>query len=210
MYLFLLCGLPLGFYLLTLLRYPAEERPVHDKAVLRGLIACLPAWLLAKLFEALIPAFWGTFFSIFTEWFDRFLPYALVPALFYLFFYKYDEKIPQGLAVRRLVSFYAGAIGPLGIIETVACWGRPNAYLLLILPFLSAALVLALPPLLLSFAAEYGSGKVRPALIMLALTLLASSVWPLFLAQWWVAALILTLGLCALVWFKVEPLLSTH
>jgi len=210
MYFFLLCAVPLGYYLLTLLRYPAEEHTAGRKAFLRGLTACLPAWLLAKLFEALIPAFWGTVFSVFTEWWGRFLPYALVPALFYPLFYKYDEKLPQGTALRRLVSFYAGGIAPIGLFETVQCWGRPSAYLLMVLPFLMAALILGMPPLVLSFEAEYGRGKWKPGLLALALTLLASAVRPLFLAQCWLLALLLTAGLCYFIWYKTWPLLGSR
>jgi hypothetical protein len=210
MYLFLLFALPLGFWLLCLLLYPREERADTKKALLRGLIASIPTWILARLFDLVMPEFWGSFLSILAEWFNRFLPYALMPALGYSVFYRLDERLPLGYARRRLTAFYAGALAPMGLFETIMLWGKPSAYANLFLPFLVAALVLCMPPLVLNFKREYGKGKLKPALMACALTLAASAVRPLFLAQLWPLAVILVAAIAAYAWFKAEPELASH
>lgn len=210
MYLFLLFALPLGFWLLGLLLYPREEYADTKKVLLRGLIASVPTWLLARLLDLVAPECWGSILSVFAEWFNRFLPYALMPALGYLVFYRLDERLPPGYAQRRLTSFYAGALAPMGLFETIALWGKPSAYANLFLPFLIAALVLCMPPIVLNFQREYGKGKLKPALLACALSLAASAVRPLFLAQLWPLAVILVAAIAVYAWYRVEPELASH
>jgi hypothetical protein len=210
MYLFLLLALPLGFWLLGLLLYPREEYADTKKVLLRGLIASIPTWILARLLDLVMPEFWGSILSIFAEWFNRFLPYALMPALGYIVFYRLDERLPSGYAQRRLTAFYAGALAPMGLFETIALWGKPSAYANLFLPFLIAALVLYMPPIVFNFKREYGKGKLKPALLACALTLAASAVRPLFLAQLWPLALILVAAISVYSWYRVEPELASH
>jgi hypothetical protein len=210
MYLFLLFALPLGFWLLGLLLYPREEHADTGKVLLRGLLASVPTWILARLLDLIMPEFWGSFLSVFAEWFNRFLPYALMPALGYIVFYRLDERVPSGYAQRRLTAFYAGALAPMGLFETINLWGKPSAYANLFLPFLIAAIVLCMPPIALNFKREYGNGKLKPALLACALTLAASAVRPLFLAQLWPLAVILVAAIAVYAWYRVEPELAQH
>lgn len=210
MYLFLLFALPLGFCLLGLLLYPREEYADTKKVLIRGLIVSIPTWLLARLFDFIIPEFWGSVLSVFTEWFNRFLPYALMPALGYTVFYSLDERVPGGYAQRRLTAFYAGALAPMGLFETISLWGSPGAYTNLFLPFLMAAIVLCLPPLVLNFKREYGNGKLKPAAKACALTLATAAVRPLFLAQLWPLAVILVAAIAIYAWYTAEPELAGH
>lgn len=134
MYIFLIVALPLGFLLLTILLFPKKENVATRRAFLRGLIAAIPVWGLARLLGAIMPSFWGSPLLAFHEWFDRFLPYALLPALAYPIFYRYHERIPAGESQRRLTAFYAGALSLSGLAEALRVWGHPGAYPVIILP----------------------------------------------------------------------------
>lgn len=208
MYLFLLFALPIGFYILWLLVYPKDEFEDTKKALVRGLAASIPTWILARLLDLVMPELWGSVFSVFAEWFNRFLPYALMPAFGYLVFYSLDEVLSSAFAQRRLTAFYLGALAPMGLFETIRLWGQPSAYALLILPFLLASLVLLVPPLVFAFHREWGRGKLKPAAAGCGLSLAASAVRPLLLAQLWPLALLLAAALGAYAWYKAAPELA--
>src|SRR5208282_5052531 len=118
MHLFLILGLPLGFLILVLYAYPRNEFSQTRGAYLRGLAAFLPIWLIARILGAIVSAAYGSFLLTFHEWADRLLPYAVLPALAYLVFFKPGERLPPGVEPRRLTAFYAGALSPVGVCET--------------------------------------------------------------------------------------------
>ncbi len=200
MYIFLLLALPLGTLLLFMRFYPREELIATRKAALFGLLAALPVWLLARLLGLALPPVWGSALFVFHEWADRFLPYALFPALGYAVFYHHGEHLPVGTAQRRLTAFYAGVLAPFGLGEAARAWGEPNAYTLFMLPLLIATIGIAAPPLVLAFVEEYGARRLIPLAVGLGATLAAAAVRWLFLARLWPLALALALGLAALAW----------
>lgn len=201
MYAFLLFSLPLAFLLLVLRLYPRTEYSIIRKAFLYGLASALPIWLLSRLLGALMPSFPGSAFLALHEWADRFLPYAMLPALAYAVFFRYGEKLPRGQAQRRLTSFYAGSLCLTGLGETIRLWGNPGAYQDLVLPFLIAALAFATPNLVLDVIEAYGARRVFLVLGGIASSMAASFVLPLFLAQLWPLALLLAAAVCAGSWF---------
>lgn len=205
MYAFLLFGPPLAYVLLILRVYPREDAQATRRATVRGLLAAIPLWLLARLLGNLVPAAWGSPLLAFHEWADRFLPYAVLPALAYAVFYRYGERLPPGQAARRLTAFYAGALAPLGLGEMTRIWGNPSAYSVLVLPLLLAALALAMPALVLAFFEEYGARRALPVLAAVLATLAASLVRWLFLARFWPLALLLAAGLAAASWLYAAP-----
>ena len=101
MYLFLILGLPLGFLLLVLDAYPRGEYSLAGRAFTRGLAAFIPVSIFARILGAIVPAAYGSFLLTFHEWADRILPYAALPALAFLVFYRPGERLPPGVALRR-------------------------------------------------------------------------------------------------------------
>jgi hypothetical protein len=190
MYLFLTLGLPLAFLLVVIREYPDNERPVARKAFLRGLVAFLPVWLAARLLGAIVPAAYGSFLLAFHEWADRLLPYAVLPAPCYLVFYKPGERLPPGAAPRRLTAFYAGALAPVGLFETVRIWGSPEPYALFVLPVLLAAACLAMPKAVAFVHMSYGFELVATIALLVAVGLVASLCPFLFQLRLWPVALL--------------------
>ncbi|HET7838644.1 MAG TPA: hypothetical protein VFL04_02705 [Rectinemataceae bacterium] len=193
MYAFLVLGLPLGFLLLYIGIYPREEAIPTRRAYLRGLVASIPVYLVARLLGAIVPSVYGSPLFALHEWAARFLPFAGLPVLLYLAFYHFGERLGPGSLERRLTAFHAGALSPIGLYEMVRIWGSPNPYDVLIFPFLLAATALALPRIAISVDGSYGFGLVLrvagAALASLAIsicpTLILARLWPLI---WLVAA----------------------
>jgi hypothetical protein len=191
MYLFLALGLPLAFLLLVLREYPASERPGTKKTFLRGLAAFIPLWLVARLLGAIVPAAYGSFLFAFHEWADRILPYTALPALGYLVFYKPGERLPPGAAPRRFTAFYAGALTPVGLFETVRIWGSPEPYALFVLPLLLAAICVAMPKAAALVHMSYGFQLAATIATLAAVELVVSLCPLLFHRQLWPLALLL-------------------
>lgn len=201
MYLFSIVAIPLGFLLLTFLVYPREEISGAGRAVARGLICAVPVWVVARLLGALVPEIWGSPLLALREFFDRFLPYGALPALAYAVFYHYGERLQPGEEQRRLTAFYAGVLAPFGLGEMVRLWGHPDVYSVLVLPFIVAALILAMPTFALAFMREYGARRILPSGVAFFFCAVASFVRPLFLARLWPLALLAAGGLAAAAWF---------
>jgi hypothetical protein len=205
MYLFLIFGLPLGFLLLGLYAYPRVESAAIRKAFRRGLVAFIPIWLLARLFGAIVPLASGSFLAAFHEWADRLLPYAILPALAYLVFYRPGERLPAGAVPRRLTAFYAGALSPVGLCETARIWGSPEPYALFLLPLILAAICLAMPKIASLARDSYGIGLagVIAAFVLISFAL---SLCPyLLLLRLWPIALLVVAAACAGAWFYAFP-----
>jgi len=200
MYLFLLFGPTLGFLLLTLTVYPSYELGETRRAFLRGAVAAIPVWLLAHLLGSFVPLLYGSVLIAVHEWADRFLPFAVLPGLAYLVFYRLDEPLRPGSKPRRITSFYAGAICPLGVGEMVRVWGHPDAYELFVLPILFVALFLAVPRIFTAIEDNYGARRVFIILGGLAASFAAAcSPW-IFLLRFWPLAWILALGMLMAGW----------
>jgi len=191
MHLFLIFGLPLGFLILVLYAYPRNEFSQTRGAYLRGLAAFLPIWLIARILGAIVPAAYGSFLLTFHEWADRLLPYAVLPALAYLVFFKPGERLPPGVEPRRLTAFYAGALSPVGVCETARVWGVPSPYALFFLPFLLAAICLAMPKAFVRIHQAYGLGLFVELAAVAAASFAASLCPFLLLARLWPLAVLL-------------------
>jgi hypothetical protein len=195
MYLFLLFGLPLGFLLLVLDQYPQSEFAQTRGAFAKGVAAFIPTWLIARILGSIVPARYGSFLICFHEWADRLLPYAVLPALAYLVFFKLGDRLPPGTEARRLTAFYAGALSPVGVCETARAWGSPSPYTLFLLPFILAAICLAMPKVMTRINQSYGFALAMRIVGVAAVTLLASLCPYFFLARLWPLSILLIAGL---------------
>ncbi|HUW39576.1 MAG TPA: hypothetical protein VMV90_01095 [Rectinemataceae bacterium] len=205
MYIFLLFGPLLGFMLLVLLVYPPEELAETKRAALRGLVTALPIWIAARILGSLVTPLYGSFLLGFHEWAVRMLPYACLPAAAYLVFYRLSEPLRPGAKARRMTSFYAGAIAPLGLGEMVNIWGHPEPYDLFILPFLFAAIAVAMPRFVVEIEDSYGMRRIAVILGAAAATFAASLCPWLFLLRFWPLAWLLAAVLCLGAWAYARP-----
>jgi hypothetical protein len=190
MYFFLIFGLPLAFVFLLLREYPINERGAAGKAFCRGLVASIPITLVARLLGAIVPASYGSILLAFHEWADRLLPYAVLPALCYLAFYRPGERLSPGAAPRRLTAFYAGSLAPIGLFETYRVWGNPEPYALFLLPIFLASICLAMPKVAAFAHGGYGISLLTTVGAALLATLVASLCPYLFLVRLWPIALL--------------------
>ncbi len=195
MYLFLILGLPLGFLLLVLDAYPRGEYSLAGRAFARGLAAFIPVWIFARILGAIVPAAYGSFLLTFHEWADRILPYAALPALAFLVFYRPGERLPPGVAARRFTAFYAGALSPVGICETARIWGNHSPYALFYLPFLLGAICLAMPMAADMIYRAFGFGLAAQIVAVAAVTFVASLGPFLLFARLWPLAMLLVAAL---------------
>ena len=205
MYLFLISGLPLGFLFLVLKAYPRGEDRDTRKAFLRGIAVFIPMWLVARLLGLIVPPVYGSFLLAFHEWAERLLPYAGLPALGYLIFYHRRESLSPGRRSRRITSFYAGALAPAGLFETMRIWGSPSPYILFFLPFFLAALCLLMPKAASVFHNGYGFG-LAAAIAGSGLATFAASLCPyLLLASLWPIAILLVAAAGVAAWYFALP-----
>jgi hypothetical protein len=200
MYLFLIFGLPLAFLLLVLREYPRNELSAARKAFTYGLAAFIPTWLVARLLGSIVPAAYGSFLLAFHEWADRLLPYAVLPALAYLVFYRPGERLPPGAVPRRLTAFYAGALTPVGLCETARVWGSPEPYALFLLPILLGAICLAMPKAASLFHESYGVGLALTVAAFVCVTLVVSLCPFLMLVRLWPLSLLVAAAAGAGAW----------
>ena len=205
MYFFLIFGLPIGFLLLVLAVYPKNEYPTTSRAYSRGLAAFIPMWLIARILGALVPTVYGSFLMTFHEWADRLLPYAAFPVLAYLVFYRSGERLPSGTEPRRLTAFYAGALSPVGVCETVRLWGSTAPYALFFLPILLAAMCLLMPKVAVTIYKGYGLALVVTIAGATAATFAASLIPFLSLGRLWLPALALVAVAGTGAWFFAVP-----
>jgi hypothetical protein len=208
MYFFLMFGLPIAFLLLVLREYPVNENPATRKAFLRGLAAFIPTWLVARLLGVIVPAVYGSFLFAFHEWADRFLPYAVLPAFGYLVFYRPGERLPPGAGRRRLTSFYAGALAPVGVCEAVRIWGNPEPYALFVLPLLYCAICVIMPKVADLVHMSYGRELVETIAALIGGGLVVSLCPFLFHVQLWLLALAIAGAACAFAWRFAYPELT--
>ncbi len=104
-----------------------------------------------------------------------------------------------------MTAFFAGCLAPLGLGEMTRLWGNPDAYSVFVLPFLLAAVILAVPRFLIAFAGEYGARRVLPALGLAISSLAAAFVRPLFVVQLWPLGILLAAAVAAGAWFFSIP-----
>jgi hypothetical protein len=210
MYFFLIFGMPLGFLLLVLDAYPRSEYPTTRRAFIRGLVAFVPIWLVARILGAIVPAAYGSFLLTFHEWADRILPYAALPALAYLVFYRPGEPLPIGALPRRLTAFYAGALTPVGLCETLRIWGNPAPYPLFFLPIILGAICLFMPKSAVLVNESYGFGLAASIAGIVAATFAASLCPFLLLARLWPITIALVASIGAGAWLYAYPELRRH
>jgi hypothetical protein len=192
MFLFLIFGIPLGFALLVVLLFPRDEMQDWRRALLRGLVSAIPVWIVSRFLGSLIPAAWGSPLLVFHEWFDRFLPYSVLPALCYAVFYHYSEKLARGRRERRFTAFYAGTLSPIGIGEMTRYLISPDFYGLIVLPSLLFALVLGVPLMIAVWIEAWTFRRVLLAFAFVGGTLALSTPAVLLLARYWPLALLVS------------------
>jgi hypothetical protein len=201
MYAFLVLALPLGFLLLFIGLYPRSEALQTRRAYLRGVAASIPIYFVARILWSVVPPLYGSFLLVLHEWAGRFLPYAGLPVLLYLAFYRFDERLPAGSFERRLTAFYAGSLSPMGLYEMVRIWGSPDPYDILILPFLLAAVAIAMPKIAQSIHRAYGFGLALRCSGAVLGSLAVSFCPTLFLARLWPLSWLLVAAAGAGAWF---------
>jgi hypothetical protein len=205
MYFFLILCLPLGFLLLVLREYPRNELSEARKAYLRGIASFIPIWLAARILGSIVPEAQGSFLSAFHEWADRLLPYSVLPALCYLVFYKPGDRLAPGALPRRLTAFYAGALAPAGLFETMRIWGSPESYTLFLLPAIFCVLCLAMPKVASLVYEGYGFGLGLTIAAFVALSLALSLCPFLLLVRLWPIALLAVAAAGAGAWLFAYP-----
>jgi hypothetical protein len=205
MYLFLICGLPLGFALLVVSTYPHIEFLDARKAFGRGLAAFIPLWIVARILGAIVPASYGSILLSFHEWADRLLPYAALPALGYLVFYRLGERLSAGARCRRFTAFYAGSLAPVGLCETFRVWGNPEPYVLFLLPVLLASICVVMPKIVWLLYGSYGLELGRTIAAAVICSLVVSLCPFLFLVHLWPFALLVVAAVAAGTWRYAFP-----
>jgi hypothetical protein len=205
MYFFLIFGFPLGFFLLVLREYPGNEILATRKAFIYGLAAFIPIWIVARILGAIVPPVYGSFLNAFHEWADRLLPYAILPALAYLVFYKPGERLPPGAAPRRLTAFYAGALAPVGLCETARAWGSPEPYTLFFLPIFLGAICIAMPKTASLVHESFGASLAATIAAFVGITLIVSLCPFLLLVRLWPLALLVAAASGAGAWYFAYP-----
>ncbi len=200
MYAFLVLGVPLGFLLLHIGLYPRGEAVQTRRAFLRGVAASIPVYLVASLLGSMVPAVYGSPLLALHEWAWRFLPYAGLPTVTYLAFYRFGERLHPGGFERRFTAFQAGSLSPIGLYEMVRVWGRPSPYEILMLPFLFAAIALAMPRIVKSIHNSYGFGLALRILASVGASLAMSFGPTLILARLWPLVWLMAAGALAAAW----------
>jgi hypothetical protein len=153
----------------------------------------------------IVPAAYGSVLLTFHEWADRLLPYAALPALAFLIFYRPGELLASGAGPRRLTAFYAGALSPIGLCETVRIWGNPTPYALFFLPLLLGAICLLMPKAAIIIHNSYGFGLAVSIAGVAAATFVAALCPFLFLDRLWLLAVALIAAIGAGAWFFAYP-----
>lgn len=207
MYLFAALALPLGFILLYIRAYPDGELAVCRREFLRGLILSPFAWVLSGILGSILPDFLGSAFLILSEWVNRTLPFAGFPLLGYMVFHHLDERLPPGVAERRMTAFLAGCLAPFGIAEAARSWQSPDLYLAILLPIVTAGMALSSGRAALGIALEYGFRRgIRIAALIVASLAAATPRWLMLSGLWPLA--ILVVGLVAgISWLYAGPAL---
>jgi hypothetical protein len=172
----------MAFVLLFIVAYPPEELEDTKAVAIRGLVTSLPLWFLARFLGSLMPAAWGSPLLAFHDWFDLVLPYAALPALGYAVFWRYDERIERPRFLRRLTTFYAACLAPMGFGETARSLLAPDLFIIILLPVIVATLILALPVMI---QAWFDTWAWRKALLV---AFFVAAGLALSLARWFMLA----------------------
>ena len=208
MFLFLIIAPVLASLWLFIAAFPMTERKETRDAVIRGLAISLPLWFLARLFGSFLPEAWGSLLNSFHELFDRVLPYSAFPALGYAVFWNYREKMDRERFQRRLTAFYAAALAPMGLGETTRSLPSPDFHVVIILPFILATIVLALPILIQTWLGAWGWRRVLLVAGYLAGALILSSTEWFMVARNWYLSVLVVAAAFAIAWRAALPGLS--
>jgi hypothetical protein len=207
MYLFPITAIPLGYFFLTVIVFPSLQRRDAIRAYSRGLFGFLPLLLVELIVSIALDPGYGASNFIAYEWARLILPSALVPAACFGIFYKFDFSAASGETDRLLLSFYAGALSPLGVAESIRIWERPEPYTLFILPFALAAIALAAPVAIRLIRKGRATGVIAAAsAALLGSAILSLGHW-LFLANLWPLAALTTMAALLVAWHVSLPAL---
>ncbi len=217
MFLFLIFGMALAFAWLYLVTYPVPEHHEARRAVLRGAIASLPLWYIARFFGSLFLPDWDSLvISALREALDRVLPYSFLPLAGYALFWRFDRpsgedkaegKVKHARSIRRLTAFYAGCITPLGIGEMARIMPNSDLQTILLLPLTLSCIVLGLPYAILRW--QTGKLPIRLAVGLVSgiiLGLLTLPAW-LMSVRYWLPALAIPPACLAIVLLFALPAL---
>ena len=209
MWLFLIFALPLALAHAMASWYPAEERDLAKRTIVRGLVVSIPLWFIARWMGSLVPALPGSPLLALHELFDRFIPYSLLPLLGYALFWRLDEKMEADSLQRRMTAFYGASLAPIGFGEMTRAELSPELFSVVLLPIFLIWIVAVMPSI---FRAWIGAWTSRRLLLggayLLAGILLSLVHWLLLARLWYVAVLIMAAG-AAQAWFVSMPGLWT-
>jgi len=205
MWFFLVLSLPLALTHAVYSWFPSVETESTKRALIRGLVSSFPIWFLSRFLGSLLPSMAGSPLFAFNEWFDRILPYSLLPLLAYAFFWRLDEKMEGDRLQRKLTAFYAACLGPFGFAEMTRNELSPDLYSLVLLPIILLVIATSMPAL---FRLWQGAWTSRRVVIGIAFSVgglvLGLSRW-LLLARYWYVAIAIIAVAAALAWLRARP-----
>lgn len=208
MYLFPISAIPLGFFFLAIVVFPFHERSAASRAFARGIFAFIPLALVEALASAVLDPGYGTPSHIAYEWTRLILPCALVPLVCFGIFYRLGSEPASDGMDRRILSFYAGALSPVALAESIRIWERPEPYTLFILPFALATIALAAPAAIRRIRESRARGIIATALATVTGSLVLSLGHWLFTAQLWPLAALGTMAAFLAAWLVSVPALG--
>jgi len=205
MWLFLIFGLPLALAHAIATWFPASELHSVRRTLLRGLISSIPVWFLSRFLGSLLPTMSGSPAYVFHEWFDRILPYSLLPLLAYAIFWRLDEPLEGDFLQRRLTVFYAGCLAPFGFGEMTRIELSPDLFGLVILPIILISIPAIMPALFRAWTKAWMTRRILIGTCFVLAGLLASLPHWLLLARYWYLALVIIACLMISAWSAALP-----
>lgn len=205
MWLFLVFCLPLALVHALFAWYPAHDAENLKRVAIRGLISSLPVWYLSRFLGSLMPTFTGSPLFAFHEWFDRILPYSLLPLLAYAFFWHLDERLDGDALQKRMTLFFGACLAPFGFAEMTRELHHADLYVVAILPLYLTAVVALMPALFRAWRDAWTSRRALFATLFVSAGLLLSLTRWLLLARFWYLALPIVAAAVAVTWRLALP-----
>ncbi|MDP3178776.1 MAG: hypothetical protein Q8M76_12800 [Spirochaetaceae bacterium] len=187
--------------------FPSHERSAAARAFTRGIFAFIPLAMVEAIASTALDPGYGTPNFIAYEWVRLILPCALVPLACFGIFYRLASEPAGEETNRRILSFYAGALSPVALVESIRIWERPEPYSLFILPFALATIALAAPVAIRRIRESRPAGVVVTVLVAVTGSLILSLGHWLFTAQLWPLAALATMAAFLAAWIISVPAL---
>ncbi|HUX36592.1 MAG TPA: hypothetical protein VMV44_01700 [Rectinemataceae bacterium] len=205
MWLFLIFALPLALAHAIASWYPATELESTNRTLLRGLVAAIPLWFLSRFIGSLAPSLPGSPLFAVHEWFDRFLPYSLLPLGAYAFFWRLDDMIEADRLQRRMTAFFGACLAPIGFGEMTRNELSPSLYSIVLLPIILIAIVAIMPAVFRAWTGAWTSRRVLIAAGFVGTGLIVSLVRWLLLARFWYLSVLIVAATAMAAWIWALP-----